>query len=80
MKMTFKLSDKQLDRAKQLIAESNAAYRAALDEFPMEQWGTTSGFLITGYHDDIKNHYYVWLGDLGFLKVTNKHTVPNLHA
>lgn len=78
MKMIFKLSERQLKRAKDLLAESSAAYREVLGEFTVEQWIMQDGSVVNGYYNDIKNKYYIWLGVFGFLQVTGKNAIPDL--
>lgn len=69
MKMTFKLSDKQLDRAKAVMVNQTAHYHDVLDNFTLET-RDVDGIAVCGYFDDICHRRYVWLGNiLGFFKI-----------
>lgn len=79
--MTFKLSDKQLERAKEAMSHSNASFHNVLDNFPIENSAIGNDETVMRYYDDIHAKHYVWLGEvLGFLKVNDKNHNPNLTA
>lgn len=79
--LTFKLNDKQLERAKEAIGHSNASFHDALGNFPIENVTLGNDNPIIRYYDDIHAKHYVWLGDvLGFFKVKDKDTIPNITA
>lgn len=81
MKMIFKLSDAQLERAREAMTESVLVFRSALNNHPLETFKTVSGKDIDGYNDVSGIVHHVWYGEVvGFLRINSQQPIPDLTA
>lgn len=81
MKMIFKLSDAQLERAKEVMKESVIAFRSAMNHHPLETFKTISGKDVDGYTDSSGIVHHVWFGEVvGFLRINSTTPIPDLTA
>lgn len=71
MKMIFKLSDAQLERAKEQMRETALTYRSVLGNYPLETFNTVSGKAVDGYTDGSGIARHVWYGEvIGYLRIS----------